>query len=474
MCCSHFPALGKLLVTVLMTCTLSVHAQLEFLQEPYVGWLAKSEKDNIFLQVWQHYNASSKYVKWYVETTNVYEWSMEENKLRYIFPVNTSDGVQFTECFFDTTNVTWAPFPDPRGFKPLGNNTWSRGEEDLTVYYGNIHGRQVPRLSHRKNSKGVEFSYYANHALPAYINNWEFRSPIPCTITVDSVQFKRVNGFLKKYVANEKHVSTGSRELGQQDGTWAPPGGWFPNPDTHSTKSNESFSYKDEHIPATWDWRKEGVVTDVKSQDQCGSCWAFATVGVIEGAYARKTHQLLAFSEQYVLDCVWIGNPHQGGCFGGYPEQAYKWIKSVQYLPESQEYRYLNTHGWCNPRSPSFVHIPIKNYGTVKPDVAVLKTALYHKGPLSVEFNLPKRFYYQYNGRTVFEISRKEALDGGKHDMVLVGYGSCGHLGGDDCFLIKNSWSDKWGLGGYFYIRENTLVELLNQPTALAQYVELE
>ena len=58
-----------------------------------------------------------------------------------------------------------------------------------------------------------------------------------------------------------------------------------------------------ENLKATpINWVEKGKVTPVKDQDNCGSCWAFATTSPLESRYAIENNlsgaELINLSEQ--------------------------------------------------------------------------------------------------------------------------------------------------------------------------------
>lgn len=95
--------------------------------------------------------------------------------------------------------------------------------------------------------------------------------------------------------------------------------------------------------PPEMDWTKQGKLTPVKDQGQCGSCWAFATVASVEAAYAIKTGNLTRLSEQEMIDC----DSQNSGCQGGYRPFAMNFVKQNGLMKED-EYPYRgNDHNQC-------------------------------------------------------------------------------------------------------------------------------
>ena len=72
-------------------------------------------------------------------------------------------------------------------------------------------------------------------------------------------------------------------------------------------------------LPPSIDWRSRGIVSEVKNQGGCGSCWTFSTTGALESHLALKAGAWRAprLSEQQLVDCA--GAFDTKGCDGGLP-----------------------------------------------------------------------------------------------------------------------------------------------------------
>jgi C1A family cysteine protease len=63
----------------------------------------------------------------------------------------------------------------------------------------------------------------------------------------------------------------------------------------------------DDQSTDRFDWHTKGVVSSVKNQIRCESCYAFATIVVMESFYAIKTNSqsVIDFSPQQIVD-IWL------------------------------------------------------------------------------------------------------------------------------------------------------------------------
>ena len=70
------------------------------------------------------------------------------------------------------------------------------------------------------------------------------------------------------------------------------------------------------NLPDSFDWRSIGAsdyTTPIKNQSDCGSCWAFATVGPLESNIKIRDGDEVDLSEQWLVSC----NQEGWGCDGG-------------------------------------------------------------------------------------------------------------------------------------------------------------
>ncbi len=193
-------------------------------------------------------------------------------------------------------------------------------------------------------------------------------------------------------------------------------------------------------LPASWDWRTLGISSPVRQQGACGSCWAFAAVGALEGLYQITTGTMVMFSEQQCVSC----NEYGSSCNGGDDVSCYDlwtWFGAVarSCFPYYGSSTYPCIHSNCDN------YVRVTGSTVVPHSIPNLKAAcLVH--PVYVHCDGSGAFQYYSGG--CYNIAGGAT----NHAVLLMGWDDAA-CSGNGAWLIKNSWGTGWGTGGYGWIQ---------------------
>ena len=204
------------------------------------------------------------------------------------------------------------------------------------------------------------------------------------------------------------------------------------------------------------------------SSGQCGACWAFSAIGALEAAHFLKYGELVALSEQELLDC----DIKDHGCFGGLMDIAFEFDESGRGVCKEDDYPYLADKNdsclkECEPVDgtlvKSFVDVPEGNYHALKRAIV--------KQPTSIAIQA-NQMSYQFYKDGVFdddECGEEAVID---HGVLAVGYDT--NESGQKFWMVKNSWGETWGDNGYIKLSRKSENEFgMCSILKMASYPEL-
>jgi len=225
--------------------------------------------------------------------------------------------------------------------------------------------------------------------------------------------------------------------------------GGLHRPLIHVTEPEHIYQYEpSQALPTSVDWRTKGMVTPVKDQGQCGSCWSFSSTGSVEGAWA-KNHSLVSLSEQNLMDCS--RNYGNYGCNGGLMDNAFKYIINNRGIDTEASYPYQAYTSYTCKYNSANKGATISSYKDVSSgSEPALQNAVAYQGPVSVAIDASHSSFQLYTSGVYYEPAcSSTSLD---HGVLTVGYGT-GTTG--DYWIVKNSWGTSWGMQGYIYMARN-------------------
>lgn len=276
-------------------------------------------------------------------------------------------------------------------------------------------------------------------------------TPAPLRAKIDAWRTEAQKHNAKLYLANTGVVDVPIADLA---------GGLFPTNNLHLLEPPAHF----DKMPilsnrvkitatatdAVVDMRRMGVVTPIRDQKVCGSCWAYAVVAALETNYLMKTAappQYLDLSDQQVLDCAGIANT----CDGGLTNQAADYVCNNSIALENAypaAYAKIRCESTLPPspvkaRRWGWVHHPI----TEPAPKEKIKAAILQYGSVVVSLYAHPLFQAYAGGKDPYNLNYGDLINSEGHVVQIIGW--------DDhsqAWLIKNSWGPDWGIGGFGWV----------------------
>jgi len=215
------------------------------------------------------------------------------------------------------------------------------------------------------------------------------------------------------------------------------------------------------------DYEDKDWMTPAKDQGLCGSCWAFAALGVLESIInIREGSADLDpdLSEQYLLSCL----PRTGSCNGGLVYYTYYYINDTTFegnycngiIFESCFPYQADDTVPCSEKCVDWEEklVPISDFGYFITDGSindreVIQTQIMQNGPISTSIEADDDFIQwgidSHNSNDYYPYYERDITN---HAIIILGWKEDPSIGKGGYWICKNSWGTDWGYDGFFNI----------------------
>jgi C1A family cysteine protease len=192
------------------------------------------------------------------------------------------------------------------------------------------------------------------------------------------------------------------------------------------------------------DWKDR--VRSVKNQGNCGSCWAFSTIGALESMIDIQHDIKTELSEQQLVDC----SDQNYGCSGGWMHEALFYVQESNGVYPEKDYPYrANENNQCFDKDFEKKILEASKFRVVfvKENCPESLNNALQINPVCIAVDANDYgFMFYKDGIYDRPLEDRTSIN---HAVLLTSYDS--DQGGS--WGIKNSWGKSWGKDGYMRIK---------------------
>jgi C1A family cysteine protease len=208
-------------------------------------------------------------------------------------------------------------------------------------------------------------------------------------------------------------------------------------------------------LPTSYDLRNYSLVSPVKDQGSCGSCWAFASCSAIESAWLKQGNPSIDFSEDNLIDCH---NFNESPCNGGSFYMTQALLSMHQGLLTEAQDPYSPSLQNCpmGTAFPPAVSVHIEEMVFIQNNIDSVKQAIMNFGAVATTM------FMNYSDNNVWDAVNYKYYDSNisssdsayAHCVTIVGWDDSYTFPGAPStggWIIKDSYGTSWANSGYFY-----------------------
>ena len=210
---------------------------------------------------------------------------------------------------------------------------------------------------------------------------------------------------------------------------------------------NKILNYRNLPKKLIWD---DKIVSNVKNQGSCGSCWAFSSTGVLEANMRLNNYTVTRLSEQELVDC----SKENFGCDGGLMHLAFDYCIENKGLTSNKLYPYkaIDDNCKCNYSNNSNkllreIGSNITKYKFTIPKSKYDLMKSLQNGPICIAIDANSYIFRFYKSGVIDMPLRSSEIN---HAVILTGYDSYEN---GTYWIIQNSWGGNWGDNGYIKLK---------------------